>query len=311
MFHCTYCLEKKPDSERSEEHVMPAALGGAWTTMDVCEDCQTWANEEIDHPFNQSLWVREQRHRLGVPDRYGKVPEAPRVPAKVTDGRTAIVTLSPGGWELELPPSTSPGTEGADSLQITVSTDDEAEYIATKVKRFERANPGFTYKTTKRELAPHGPLDVSFPFSIAMTLWPRFAVKVALTVGREVYGEDWLTSEHGLLLNRLLWGRETDVVMKPLPTKGAFWAGSTWSPPPDHVVMTMDGYTGPMMLLTLFGEDSYGVPLGPTSPPPGGVAWVLHTHERTHERLSTEDFITRIVASAAPPHFNPMADSKG
>ena len=55
MFLCTYCLEHKPDSERSEEHVIPAALGGSWTVIDVCETCQEWANREIDRPFNQKL----------------------------------------------------------------------------------------------------------------------------------------------------------------------------------------------------------------------------------------------------------------
>ena len=246
-------------------------MGGAWTTVDVGKACQEWANDEIDEPFNRSLWVLEQRHRLRIPDRYGKVPDAPRVNAKVADGRTAIVTLSPGGWELELPPSARPGTQREDSLQITVSVDDEAEYIAKKVKRFEPPdNRGFTWQVAKRELTPNVPLDVSFPFSIPMTLWPRFAVKVALAVGREMYGENWLGSEHRLLLNRLLWDREHKVKMNPLPTKGAFWARIGWTPPPDHVVMTIDGDSGPMMLITLFGEDTYGVPLGDASPPPRG-----------------------------------------
>jgi hypothetical protein len=204
MFVCTYCLEHKPDSERSEEHVIPAALGGAWTVMDVCEACQERANIEIDRPFTQSLWVLEQRHRLRIPDRYGNVPDAPRLNATVADGRPAIVTLSPGGWELELPPSNRAGEEDG-ALEIAVSVDDEAEYIAKKIKRFERDNPGFTWKTTKREVSPVVPLDVSFPFSIPMTLWPRFAVKVAVTVGRELHGEQWLRSDHALLLNRLLW----------------------------------------------------------------------------------------------------------
>jgi hypothetical protein len=139
-----------------------------------------------------------------------------------------------------------------------------------------------------------------------MTLWPRFAVKVALTVGRELHGEQWLRSDHGLLLNRLLWGQEEKVQMNPLPTKQPFWAQSGWTPPPNHVVITMDGYSGPMVLITLFGEDSYAVPLGDPQPP-GGVAWVLQTHGRTWERLSADDFITRIVAAVAPPPFNPMA----
>jgi hypothetical protein len=122
LFVCTYCLERKEDSERSEEHVIPAALGGAWTTTDVCSTCQGKANVEIDRPSTQSLWVLEQRHRLRISDRYGNVPDAPRVNATVADGRPAIVTLSPGGWDLELPPSTHPGDDDG-TLEITVSID--------------------------------------------------------------------------------------------------------------------------------------------------------------------------------------------
>jgi hypothetical protein len=207
--------------------------------------------------------------------------------------------------ELDLPPSSRVGEEDG-ALQITVSVDDEAEYIAKKLKRFERDSPEFTWKIAKREIAPHVPLDVSFPFSVPLTLWPGFGVKVALAVGRELHGEQWLRSDHGLLLNRLLWGREKKIGMNPLPTKQTFWARSGWTPPPDHLVIVMDGHIGPMALITLFGEDSYAVPLG-NPPPPGGAAWVLHTHDRTWERLSADDFITRIVAAVAPPAFDPMA----
>jgi hypothetical protein len=119
--------------------MIPAALGGTWAVMDVCEACQERGNVEIDRPFTQSLWVPV----------------------------------------------------------ITVSIDDEADYIAKKIKRSERDNPGFTWNTTKREIAPHVPLKVSFQFSIPMTLWRRFAVKVALTVGRELSPELTL-AERGL-----------------------------------------------------------------------------------------------------------------
>ncbi len=274
MFLCTYCVERKPDSERSEEHVMPAALGGAWTVTNVCDACQEQANVEIDRPFTQSLWVLDQRHRLGIPDRYGNVPDAPRVNAQVADGRPAIVTLSPEGWKLELPPLSRAGEEHR-ALQITVSVDDAAEYIGKKLKRFERDNPGFTWKIAKREIAPHVPLDVSFPFSMPLTLWPRFGVKVALTVGRELHGEQWLGSNHGLLLNRLLSGPRRS--SNESSTDEADVLG--WTPPPDHVVIAMDGYneyTGPMVLITLFDENSYAVPLG--NPPPPGAPRGCCTH---------------------------------
>jgi hypothetical protein len=86
--------------------------------------------------------------------------------------------------------------------------------------------------------------------------------------------------------------------------KQTFWARSGWARPPNHVVITMNGYGTPMVLITLFGEDSHAVPLGDPSPH-GGVAWVLYTHERTSERLDANDFVTRIVAAVPPPPFNP------
>ena len=61
-----------------------------------------------------------------------------------------------------------------------------------------------------------------------------------------------------------------------------------------------------MVLITLFGEDSYAAPLG-DPPPNGGIAWVLHTRERKWERLSADAFIARIVAAGDPPPFDPMA----
>jgi hypothetical protein len=101
-----------------------------------------------------------------------------------------------------------------------------------------------------------------------MKLWPRFAVKVAVSVGRELHGDAWLGSDHGLLLNRLLWGREKQIAMRPLPTKRPFSAGSGWTPPPDHVIMTLHD-KNPMVLITLFGEDCYAVPLVEPPPPAG------------------------------------------
>ncbi|MGZ6569339.1 MAG: HNH endonuclease [Solirubrobacteraceae bacterium] len=46
---CTYCRETRPASAYTTvEHVMPASLGGAWTTRDVCDDCQKRASEVAD-----------------------------------------------------------------------------------------------------------------------------------------------------------------------------------------------------------------------------------------------------------------------
>jgi hypothetical protein len=143
---------------------------------------------------------------------------------------------------------------------------------------------------------------VTFPFSISTTLWPRFAVKVALNVGRELFGQAWLLSEHGSMLHRLLWNEETKIKMKPLPTGKVPWSGHGYEPGADHVLYVNTGSDGrPMLLISLFGEETYGVPLGDESLPEKTV-WLLHVHERSDERISLDEFFRRIITSLPTPH---------
>lgn len=241
------------------------------------------------------LWTLEKRHRLQIPDRYGNVPDAPRQDVTLADGRRGRITMErDGGWHLEIFPSRSEAHDG--SINIRVSADEEEAYLKTARERFERDNPGFTWEVRRREVEPHEPVDTSFLFSTSMTLWPRFAVKVASNVGREIYGLPWLESPHGKLLHRLLWDEETSVRMQPWPTASIPWGGLGYEPGPDHVLCAMRGLQGPMLMLVLFGEQTYGVPLG-NQPLDEEAVWLLHVDERTYERTTGEDFFGRIISS--------------
>jgi hypothetical protein len=48
---------------------------------------------------------------------------------------------------------------------ITASVDDEADYIAKNVNRFERDNPGFTWQVAKRSAPRSARRDVSVQLS--------------------------------------------------------------------------------------------------------------------------------------------------
>lgn len=48
--------------------------------------------------------------------------------------------------------------------------------------------------------------------------------------------------------------------------------------------------------IALFGEDTYGVPLGP-DPVPYQIVWILHTHEERCERLTLDEFWGRIIGT--------------
>jgi hypothetical protein len=296
VFLCTYCLHEKPDPQRSVEHVVGAALGGAWTVRDVCRVCQEDMGREVDQPFSQMLWVREQRHRHRIPDRYRHVPDAPKVHGTVEDGRGGRLTLvREGGWQLRVLPSIEPLEDG--SINLRISADDEPEYLEKKLARLQKANPGFRYEVGTRTISKAAAETFSFDFSISQRLWPRFAIKVALNVGREVYGQDWLTTPHAMLLHEILWDRDTQTVMKPLPTRDVLWKRSGWSAVPNHVVMAVNTPWGPFLNLALFGEDTYGVPLGDQSIQKETV-WLLHTHEERCECLSTNDFWMRVIVES-------------
>ena len=83
---------------------MPAALGGAWKTRKVCDDCQTRANEVADRLINGDPLVRFLRSSYQVSDRRGVVPPAPRYKVSVDspDARAAVLlTLESEGTSLQ------------------------------------------------------------------------------------------------------------------------------------------------------------------------------------------------------------------
>jgi HNH endonuclease len=299
VFLCTYCLVDKPDSLRSTEHVVGAALGGTWTVADICQECQGKVGREIDEPISKLDWIVARRHRHRIPDRYGRVPPAPVIPGTLEDGAPALNTLTRAGNRLKFLPVERSRSDG--SLEITVSVEDEAEYVNKKLERLARANPGYSFEVGSRQKRRIDEVEFSFPFSIARTLWPRFAAKVALNVGRELRGERWLRDEHALVLHELLWARESPLplpwnpVLPALPQPETAWRSHGWNPPPDHVVLAINGPYGPFVQIVLFGEYTYCVPLGGPELDEQR-AWVLHTLARKCERLPAHDLFTRIVA---------------
>ena len=89
--------------------------------------------------------------------------------------------------------------------------------------------------------------------------------------------------------------------MKPLPTGKVPWSTPGYEPGPDHVLFVNTGIDGrPMLLISLFGEETYGVPLG-DDPLPANTVWLLHVRERNDERISRDEFFQRIIAPLPPP----------
>jgi len=64
---------------------------------------------------------------------------------------------------------------------------------------------------------------------------------------------------------------------------------------PGSCLFAMRGLQGPMLLIALFGEQTYGVPLGDQRLPQETV-WLLHVRDRNYETISADDFYARVIS---------------
>ena len=72
---CIFCLKEKPESELTDEHVFPAALGGVLVIKNgSCVTCNNGCSK-----FEQALATElvPLRRLLQIPDRRGEVPHTP------------------------------------------------------------------------------------------------------------------------------------------------------------------------------------------------------------------------------------------
>jgi hypothetical protein len=70
---CIFCLKEKPESELTDEHVFPAALGGVLVIKNgSCVTCNNGCSK-----FEQTIATEliPLRHLLHIPDRRGEIPQ--------------------------------------------------------------------------------------------------------------------------------------------------------------------------------------------------------------------------------------------
>jgi hypothetical protein len=298
-FLCTYCLDELLVELREPEHIIGAVLGNdKFVSSDVCGPCNRHAGVYIDQPFADFLWVREQRHRLRIPDRYGKVPPAPVVTGTLDDGTPAAGPLDNTRADgLRLFPSKHRQPDG--SIIYGTGAQDLQEFKAKKLERLKRDNPERNVDMVDLDSRVIENPVLNFEFEMSKTLWPRFGAKLALNIGRELLGPVWLRSPCAAYLHELFWDRPAIAPLpftelEHLPIRAAAEQLNGYKPPPNHVIIVVNTGDGPMMELVLFSEDTYHVPLGG----PAIVqetAWILNTHMGSYERMTHQELLRRTV----------------
>ena len=246
--HCTYCLETKPLADfGTVEHVMPAALGGAWTTDDVCNSCQRRANEVADHLIAKDFLVQFLRSAYQIPDRTRRVPLAPRFTVPLQGQRgSVVVTVESDGAKLE--GRMSPTV--AALLQLHGETNqDEArlrQLVAADIR--ERLHD-------PRELSRHIQKERTPPEA-----WSRFIAKLGLACGRKAYGGEWLDGAHAKMLSADLLSDEPPKLSQQrehYPPLGETWPFL----PPKHVLWIDDVADAAVLHVVLFGQVLGAVPI--------------------------------------------------
>lgn len=74
MFRCILCLNTFDDTDASNEHVFPEAIGGILMLRDMCVPCNSHLGEKIDAPLVNHRYMQWSRRNLKLVTRAGRVP---------------------------------------------------------------------------------------------------------------------------------------------------------------------------------------------------------------------------------------------
>lgn len=287
---CIVCLGT--ERRHTPEHVLPSALGGSLTTDAFCERCNRRIGKEVDAPFSQDRWMVELRARYRVQDRYGKVPDPPRVAATV-EGKSAVVTMGTP-WTFE----TFPEDEiDGDRFRFTVPADREQEIVDKKLARLSRRFA--KAEVSSRKVLPNDPAIAQFKEIWPLDRWPRFVAKITLGIASLLpQAWEWRASKQGAYvaetaLQGIRDARDGELPFNPLPKvldRDDLFARLV--PPPKHFIWVDE--RGCYIGIIVFGHYFCGAALG-DQPPARSVAWLFDPQQRSVEAASYPDLLLRRI----------------
>lgn len=167
---------------------MPAALGGEWRTRQVCDACQSRANEVADQLIVKDFLVMFLRAAYQVGDRHHRVPLPPRFEVPLDEGGVVKVTLESEGTVLE----------GATSPAVAALLGSQGRSDRDQDRLRELVGEDLREKL-------HDPVELARARQIERTppmAWSRFMAKLALACGRKAYGESWMDGPHARRADR-------------------------------------------------------------------------------------------------------------
>lgn len=218
-FCCFYCGKTRPNSARSKEHIIPACLGATLRntgTLNVCQDCNTRAGEEVDLPFCRDRFIESKRFFHGITSRrrrpvfmVGRIewnrPE--RVELYYLEHKIIAYRFRTHAKEScvmfgSIGQATAPETEEVIRKSLKERFAGHRRTSLNRAESDEERSLILAIQTLGQESKIRASIDI--------TAWDRAIVKMGLGLACLVLGEEYTKSPQADMLRSFLWEQDPD-----------------------------------------------------------------------------------------------------
>ncbi len=194
-FRCLRCDRTLPESQRNPEHVYPHAIGGSLVLHEVCKPCNDQLGQHFDAPLVDNLFIRMKRHRLGIANRDGKVPDPlGETVATLADQPQIRVELDRGSGVRTLPSEIrSTDSNGNERRTIFLDSRDQEEVRRVQSKVEERAarRGQRAIVEVEEEIRTENP-KIQYQFNLPIHDWMFGLFKIAYELAFFALGSPYL-----------------------------------------------------------------------------------------------------------------------
>jgi len=302
-FVCFYCGKPKPPEESSDEHIVPASIGGtrnATLTDEVCRACNAYMSEHVDLPFSRDWFIESARLLAGITNK-GKQPVARMGVLRWDRPEKVSVFVTEMGASIFVVDGTPDGQK-----RLLIAFDEHNPELVEHTRKILKgrfagipvANDAsaigkpYENELTQAVMGLGGSLPVQNEISIVA--WHREFVKISLGLACKALGQPFIQSEDARLLRSFLFEDEPEK-RAALRLRGVVGVGTadvtprltaTWHPGGEEhlfALLAVPNGLGLAFVGNLFGKYENTIQLSPDirfnellpTGPLRGAAWIV------------------------------------
>lgn len=296
---CVACGEAKLTGDEKPEHPIQAAIGSSWDVFTFCDDCNGWLSSEVDQAFLDEPFILELRSRYDVRDQRHS-GRARRTGSPILRGHTEeglYVVADEDGKPHLRGTRVEPGTEEGD-FYVTAGSEEDKQRALEQL-RIKTALEGKALEEGESIVVEERP-RVTGRIEVRPWVLRRAAARIALAAGSVVYEEGWRVSNDAAQLRH--WMRDKDA----LPWDHCPLEQVEGGPledlvePPHHTMFFMQGEAATILVIILFGEMVFKLPVDSEGRPRPTTAWHLDPRRPRGDGRTTW---TQLLASRCSGNF--------